>query len=134
MEAPRYPKFGLTSFISYFYFLIYELLSPFIELFGIATMILAFFVDLINIPFMLLFFGIYALFGSVMSMTAFFARTQTIDLKLTFRDVLKALLLCTFEICVLRFILAWVRATAFIGYKKRKLQWGRIKRQKINLK
>lgn len=128
------PKFGLTSFVSYFYFLIYELLSPFIEVFGILTMILALFVDLINVPFMLLFFGIYALFGSVMSMTAFFARTQTIDLKLKFRDVLKALMLCTFEICVLRFILAWVRATAFIGYKKKKMQWGRIQRQKINLK
>ncbi len=128
------PKFGLTSFISYFYFLIYELLSPFIEIFGIATTILAFLVDLINVPFMLLFFGIYALFGSVMSMTAFFARTQTIDLKVTLRDVLKALLLCTFEISVLRFIMAWVRATAFIGYRKRKLQWGKIQRQKINLK
>lgn len=128
------PKFGLTSFVSYFYFLIYELLSPFIEVFGILTMILALFVDLINVPFMLLFFGIYALFGSVMSMTAFFARTQTIDLKLKFRDVLKALMLCTFEICVLRFIMAWVRATAFIGYKKKKTQWGRIQRQKINLK
>ena len=128
------PKFGLTSFVSYFYFLIYELLSPFIEVFGILSMILALFVDLINVPFMLLFFGIYALFGSVMSMTAFFARTQTIDLKLKFRDVLKALMLCTFEICVLRFILAWVRATAFIGYKKKKMQWGRIQRQKINLK
>ena len=128
------PKFGLTSFVSYFYFLIYELLSPFIEVFGILTMILALFVDLINVPFMLLFFGIYALFGSVMSMTAFFARTQTIDLKLKFRDVLKALMLCSFEICVLRFIMAWVRATAFIGYKKKKMQWGRIQRQKINLK
>ena len=120
--------------MSYFYFLIYELLSPFIEVFGITTMVLAFFVDLINVPFMLIFFGIYALFGSVMSMTAFFARTQTIDLKVTFRDVLKALLLCTVEISVLRFIMAWVRATAFIGYKKKKLEWGSIKRQKINLK
>lgn len=127
-------KFGLTSFISYFYYLIYELLSPFIEILGIATMILAFLADLINLPFMLMFFGIYALFGSVMSMTAFFARIQTIDLKITFLDVLKALLLCTVEICVLRFVLVWVRATAFFGYKKRKLHWGKIQRQKINLK
>lgn len=127
-------KFGLTSFISYFYFLIYELLSPFIELIGILTTVLAFLAGLINVPFMLLFFGIYALFGSVMSMTAFFARIQTIDLKISFRDVLKALLLCSVEICGLRFIMAWVRATAFIGYKKKKQQWGRIQRQKINLK
>lgn len=128
------PKFGALSFISYFYFLIYELLSPFIEVFGIAAMIIASFADLINVPFMLLFFGVYALFGSVMSMTAFFARIQTIDLKVTFRDAMKALLLCTVEISALRFILAWVRATSFIGYKKKKLKWGRIQRQKINLK
>lgn len=127
-------KFGLTSFISYFYFLIYELLSPFIELIGILTTVLAFLAGLINVPFMLLFFGIYALFGSVMSMTAFFARIQTIDLKISLKDVLKALLLCSVEICGLRFIMAWVRATAFIGYKKKKQQWGRIQRQKINLK
>lgn len=127
-------KFGLVSFLSYFYFLIYELLSPFIEIFGVATMILAFLVDLINVPFMILFFAIYAVFGSVMSMTAFFARIQTIDLKIKFTDVLKALLLCTFEITALRFVLAWVRATAFIGYRKRKLKWGKIERRKIDLK
>lgn len=127
-------KFGLTSFISYFYFLIYELLSPFIELIGVLTTVLAFLVDLINLPFMLLFFGIYALFGSVMSMTAFFARIQTIDLKISFKDVLKAFLLCSVEICGLRFVVVWVRATAFIGYKKKKHQWGKIQRQKINLK
>ena len=128
------PKFGLVSFISFFYFLIYELLSPFIEIFGVLTMLLAFVVDLINVPFMLLFFAIYALFGSIMSMTAFFARTQTIDLKVKFKDVLRALLLCTIEITALRFVMAWVRATAFIGYRKKKLHWGKIERQKIDLK
>ena len=128
------PKFGAVSFISYFYFLIYELLSPFIEIFGIITMITAFAVDLINTPFMLLFFLIYAIFGCVLTLTAFFARTQTIDLKVSFRDAVKAVLLCFFEICALRFVMAFVRATAFIGYKKKKLNWGRIERKKINIK
>ena len=96
------------------------------------TMILAFFVDLINVPFMLLFFGIYAVFGSILSMTAFLARIHTIDLKVAFQDTMKALLLCLFEITVLRFVLAFVRLTAFIGYRKKKLNWGRIERKKIN--
>ena len=90
------PKYGAVSFISYMYFLLYELLSPFIEVFGVFTMILAFAVDLLNVPFMLLFFAIYAVFGSVLSMTAFFARIHTIDLKLSGSDVAKALLLCVF--------------------------------------
>lgn len=128
------PKYGPVGFVSYLYFLIYELLSPFIEIFGIATMMLAFLFDLINIPFMLLFFLIYALFVCVLTLTAFFARIQTIDLKISFMDALKAILLCFFEISFLRLIMAAVRATAFIGYRKKKLHWGRIERKKINLK
>ena len=128
------PKFGAVSFVSYFYFLLYELLSPFIELFGIATMVMAFAADLINVPFMLLFFLIYAIFGCVLTLTAFFARIQTIDLKISLKDALKAVMLCFFEISCLRCIMAGVRATAFIGYKKKKLNWGRIERKKINLK
>lgn len=127
------PKFGAVGIISYFYFLVYELLSPFIEIFGVASMIIAFAVDLINVPFMLLFFLIYAIFGCVLTLTAFFARTQTIDLEISVGDVAKAVLLCFFEICVLRFVLSFVRATAFVGYKKKKLNWGRIERKKINI-
>ena len=93
-----------------------------------------FLIDKHNVPFMVLFFLIYALYNCVLTLTAFFARIQTIDLKITFMDVVKAVLLCFFEVCILRFIIAFVRATAFIGYKKKKLNWGRIERQKINIK
>lgn len=127
-------KFGMVSFISYLYYLIYELLSPFIEIFGVFTVVLAFCVDLINVPFMILFFLIYAVFGSILSLTAFFSRMYTSNLKVTVKDALRAVLLCLFEITCLRFVMAWVRATAFIGYKKKKLQWGKIERKKINFK
>ena len=127
-------RFGAVSFVSYLYFLIYELLSPFIEIFGVFTMVLAWWFDLINVPFMLLFFLIYAVFGGVLTLTAFFSRIYTADLTLSFGDGLKAVCLCLFELVFLRFILAWVRCTAFIGYKKKKLSWGRIERRKIDLK
>ena len=50
------PKFGAVSFISCFYYLFYELLSPFIEIFGIAAAVLAALAGLLDLPFMLLFF------------------------------------------------------------------------------
>ena len=128
------PKYGVVGFISYLYFLIYELFSPYIEVFGIATVIMAYFLDLLNVPFMILFFAIYVVYSSVMSLTAFFARVHTVDLKLSFTDVLKAIILCAVEVSFLRLILAWVRATALIGYKKKKSSWGRIERKKIKLK
>lgn len=126
------PKFGAVSFVSYLYFLIYELLSPFIEIFGVFTMLLAFALDLINVPFMLLFFCIYAVFGAIVSFTAFFSRMYTADQRMTLFDVGKACVLCLFELTFLRFALAWVRATAFVGYKKKRLQWGSLERKEIN--
>lgn len=127
-------KYGLVGFISYLYFLLYELLSPYIELFGIMTVILAFVIDLINVPFMVLFFAIYVIYSAVLSLTAFFARIQTVDLKLTPGDILKAVGLCALEVSCLRFILSWVRATSLIGYRKKKYSWGKIRREKINIR
>ena len=48
-------------------------------------------------------------------------------------DVLKAIFLCFFEITCLRFVLALVRLTAFVGYRNKKLHWGNIERRKIAL-
>ncbi len=50
------PEYGVVGYVSYLYYLVYELLSPFIELFGLLTIILAYAVNLINVPFMILFF------------------------------------------------------------------------------
>ena len=127
-------KFGAVSFVSYLYFLIYELFSPFIEVFGVLTMVLAWWLDLINVPFMLLFFLVYAVFGVILTLTAFFSRIYTADLSISLGDSVKAALLCLFELTFLRFVLAWVRCTAFIGYRSKKLNWGRIERRKIDLK
>ena len=96
-------------------------------------MVLAWAIDLLNVRFMILFFMIYAIFSAILSLSAFFSRIYTTDMKLSVRDSLKAIFLCFFELTFLRFVLAWVRATAFFGYRKKKLSWGRIERKKINL-
>jgi cellulose synthase/poly-beta-1,6-N-acetylglucosamine synthase-like glycosyltransferase len=127
-------KSGPVSFISYAYFFIYEFLSPFIEAFGIIVTAVALISGLINWNFALMFALLYMLFGAMLSMTSFFARTQTAELTLSFKDVCKAILMCLFEITFMHFVLTYVRATAFIGYRKKKLHWGRIERKKINLK
>ena len=127
-------KYGLVSFVSYLYFLIYELLSPYIEVFGVFTMIFASLVDFLNVPFMLLYLAIYVVYSSILSLTAFFARVHTIDLKLAVTDIMKAVGFCMLEVSCLRFILAWVRMTSLIGYHTKKKNWGKIERNKINFK
>jgi hypothetical protein len=89
---------------------------------------------LINFKFFFLFTAIYALFGATLTLTSFFARTQTSELNLSLRDVGKAVLMCLLEITFMHLVMTYVRATAFFGYRKKKLQWGRIERKKINSK
>ena len=127
-------KYGPVGFLSYVYFLIYELFSPYIEVFGVTTMVVAMLLDFLNIPFMLLFLGIYIVYSAIMSLTAFFARVHTTDLKLAAMDVIKAVALCALEVSCLRFIMAWVRATSLIGYRRGKNKWGKSKRSEISYK
>ena len=125
-------KYGLVGLVSYIYFLIYELFSPYIEVVGVLSTVLAMLLGILNVRFMALYMGIYVVYSSILSLTAFFARVHTIDLKLAFTDVCKAVGLCLLEVSCLRFVLAWVRVTALHGYGKRKKSWGEIERKKIN--
>ena len=127
-------KYGAVSFVSYFYFLIYELFSPYIEVFGLLATVLAVAVDLINVPFMVAFFAVYVVYTAILSLTAFFARIHTVNLTLALSDVFKAVGLCAVEVSCLRFVMAWVRITALIGYRGKKAHWGTIQRKEIQYK
>lgn len=126
-------KYGVISFGSYLYFLFYELLSPLIEGLGVFSVIMAWYLELLNVPFMVLFFLIYAVFGAILSLTAFIAKNQTLNEEITFRDLIKAVLLCFVEVVFLRFVLVWVRLAAIFTYRKQKNSWGKIKREKMNV-
>ena len=126
-------KYGVVGLFSYIYFLVYELLSPYIELLGILTMFIATYFNLINFSFMITFFAFYTIYACIMSLTAFFARAQTTDLKISFSDVIKALFLCLFEVSFLRILLSLVRAFSLISYKRNKRHWGKIERKKISM-
>lgn len=126
------PKYGMISLVSYVYFLIYELFSPYIEIFGVFTAVLAVCLSFLNWQYWVFYTVIYIVYSSILSLTAFFARVHTIDLKLALADILKAAALCTFEVSCLRLVLAWVRMAALLKNKGRNYNWGQIERKKIN--
>lgn len=123
-------RYGLVGWVSYFYYLFYELFSPQIELFGLFTMICAGYAGLLNVQFMLTFYLLYALYGSILTITAFFQRIYTLDLKVHAVDAVRAVIGCLLENIFFRFVQDFIRAFAFTGYKKRKHQWGKITREK----
>ena len=67
-----------------------------------------------------------------MSLTAFFSRVQTRDLRLSLTDVARSLLLSLLEVTVLRFIMAVTRMGALVGYHKRGRRWEKVARTKID--
>ena len=125
--------FGAVGLVSYTYFLIYELLSPLIEMLGLVMVLVAWSAHYINVPFMIVFFIIYAFFGAVISLTAFFSRIQTRDLRISTSDTIRAIILSVIEITVLRTIMMLTRLSALIGYRKREDRWGKIERKHIDV-
>lgn len=128
------PKYGMISFISFLYYLIYELLTPFIEIIGIITMLISFYLDLLNVKFMCMFMLIYILFGGILSLCTFLSRLHVENIKLSFHDIIKAMMLCVLEITVLRYIVLFARITSFFGYKKNKKIWDRAERIHVEYK
>lgn len=123
-------RFGLVGSVSYLYYLLYELFSPLIQVFGLLSILLAGWIGVLNVPFAIRFFLLYTIYGAVLTITAFFQRIYTQNLKISGADVVKACIMCVVENVFFRFVLDFFRATAFIGYKKKKNQWGQIKRKK----
>jgi len=121
-------KFGLVSFFSYLYYLLYELMSPIIELFGIAMIILALFLDVLNLEYMVVFLIVYAIYGTIISLSAFSQHLYTQRFKISPTDMLKVFLLCVIEFGFFRYVIAIVRLIAFFRYRKNKSTWGKIKR------
>lgn len=87
---------------------------------------------LINPLMMFWFLLLYGIYGAILTMTAFFQRTYIQNLKMGPMDILKVLAACVLESMLFRYVLAYVRATAFLSYHKHKRQWGVIKRDKVN--
>lgn len=117
---------------SYIYYLLYEMLSPVIELLGLLVTGLAFGFGLLNVPYMILLFSVYALFGALLTVISFVTRNYLSNNRVRFGDVVKAFLLCIPENVLIRFLMAWTRMAAVFFWRGKKTQWGQIKRVKID--
>ena len=88
------------------------------------------FTGLVLIPFMVSFYLLYAFYGAILTITAFYQRIYTQNLQVSGEDLLKASVVCLVESIFFRPVLEFVRLTAFIGQRKSGTQWGYIQRHK----
>ena len=121
-------RFGVVSFLSFIYYLMYELLSPVIEVLGILSIILAAYLHLLNVRFMVVFLVVYAIYGVLLSLCVYSQHIYQQKFKLSILDFLKAFFICLLEFFFFRYLLLFSRIQAFIRYGKNKKVWGSIKR------
>lgn len=109
---------GFLSSISHFCYLLFEFCAPFIEIIGIIATIAALCSGALDGVFIALFYLIYILFGSVISLTAFFACLRFLEKKISFLDICKMIFVSIFEFTILRFIIIIFRFITYFNYKK----------------
>lgn len=112
------PRLGGTGSVSYLYHLLYEVFSPQLLILGAIVFAAAGWTGLLSFPFMLRLFLLFALYSSILTITAFFQRLYTQNLKLSTPDVFKAFLMCLAENIFFRFLLDLIRAASLPGRKK----------------
>lgn len=123
------PLYGVMGVFSTLYYLMVEMLGPFIEFLGIVVICLAASLEMLNVSFMLWYFLLFYLLSTLVTITAFFTRVYVLRAPLSVWQAVKAVALSFVESFLFHHLVTLFRLTAFINYKKTKLQWGRIQRQ-----
>ncbi len=126
------PQYGVMGTIPFIYYIIYELFSPIIEVFGMAVILYQLYFNIFDTFVILQFLLTYIAFCGLMSITAFASRVHLLNIKLKLSDLIRSVLLCLIENVFMRIYLLGVRLMALITYRSNKDRWGKIKRKTFN--
>lgn len=125
---PKYKALGLLSFP---YYWVYELLAPLTETIGLIFIIISYFLELINLRFMIIYLATYIMFCTIFTVTTFFNRTYTKNYQISLASFIKVLFYSFIENFGFRQLVNIYRLEAFFLYHKNKLKWGKIQREEV---
>lgn len=115
-------------FLAKVYFLLFEMITPIIELMGFIIIILSLILKIINLKFIILYFFMILVYGTALSLTSIMLEVYAFKQNITARILWKLILISLIESIGYRQIISIYRIIAFIRYRKYKNRWGTIKR------
>lgn len=125
-------KYGLVGVFSFLYFVIFEMLSCIIDVFGLLLIVVSYFLGFLNIDFLFTFLIVYIGYGVVISIASIILESYSFRNTLNFKSVFVYTIFSVLESFGYRQICGWFRLSGFFGYKKRKHQWSKISRKSQN--
>ncbi len=122
---PKYKVLGLFAFP---YFLLFEMLGPFVEVLGYIVVILSFIFGILNLAFFILFLAIAIFYGIFLSIAAILLEEISFRRYPGWVDLAKLIVFGILENFGFRQMLAVFKIKAFWEYIRRRRKWGKMER------
>ena len=122
------PKYGAVGLIAYPYFLLFEYITPILEILGIVTIVASYFLNIINLQFLLLYLLVYMGYNMIVSMIAILLEKYLSGSGVPNKVIWKLLFFSILESFGYRQLCSIFRLGAFNIFKRN--EWGEMVRTK----
>lgn len=122
------PSYGIVGLFSYVYFVIYEMLSSIIEIFGLLFIIVAYYLGYLNRDFFITFVLIYTLYGFVVSIATLTLGNYIDQYMITKKIFFKLIFMSLFESIGYRQLITYYRLCGIKDYLLGKKEWNKFAR------
>ncbi|WP_410496581.1 glycosyltransferase [Cellulosilyticum sp. ST5] len=113
------------------YYILFELISPLIEIFGIVLLVVLSLLDLVNVIYVLKLYVFLLVANAFVSIAALLLEVYAFKEKNNEKVIGRLILLSLIETMGYRQILSFYRLLGFLGHRKNGHKWGEIKRKAI---
>ncbi|MBS3766360.1 glycosyltransferase family 2 protein [Candidatus Bipolaricaulota bacterium] len=125
------PKYGSIGLLGLPFFLVFELLGPFVEVSGYLVFIVSFLLGWINLPFAILFISLALLYGILLSVTSLLLEEFTLKRYENPMDRVKLLGMAFLENFGYRQLHALWRLKGLIDFFRKSDSWGEMTRESM---
>lgn len=122
------PSYGAVGMVAYPYFVLFEYITPILEILGIVTVTLSFYFEIINVEFMIFYLVLHMLFNIVASWVAIIFCNYLFKDSLSLKGLFKLIFVSIFESIGYRQMCSLFRLGAIFGTRKGKQKWGNMER------
>ena len=123
------PDYGRVGILCLPYFWIFELIGPVFEVMGYFSVPISFLLGIVDLHFMLSFFLVAVLYGTILSVGALLMEENTFRKYPRISQILKLFLYAVLDNFGYRQLNTIYKVEAMLGFRRNKSSWGSIQRQ-----
>lgn len=120
------PNFGTVGLITYPYFLLFEYITPILEILGISTILASYKIGIINLRFFVLYILIYMGYNTLISFISVLLERNLFKETMSNSMTIRLLICCILENFGYRQLCSLFRVNSF--FRKNKNKWGKMSR------